>query len=99
MPLPPIVWPPDWSAEDMRSIGGFLLYYRAAILRAIQSTGETTYNQIPKVRDGQLRYYEDGEKITRWLLSYTPYPVEPGQLWQPDKQYYPTLNGPIGGAG
>lgn len=97
--LPPVVWPPDWSEEDMRAIGGFLLYFRAGILRALQSSNDPTYDQIPVTAAGQRRYFRDAEALTRWLLSFTPYPVEKDELWKPGTQYYPKWTGTDGGDG
>jgi|SRR5579864_317636 len=76
----------DYSEDDWRVIAGFLLYFRAGILRALESTNNEAYSQIPRVAAGQRRYYEDAESVTRWLLSFTPYPVKKDALW--DGQAY-----------
>lgn len=91
--LPPIVWPPDWTAEDYRVIAGFLLYFRAAILQAKASVNDPAFD-VPVLKPENIRdYYDDAESVTRWLLSYTPYPVAKGQLWNPNSQYYPRQSG------
>lgn len=97
--LPPFVWPGDWTEEDFRAIAGFILYYRAGVLRALESTSDPAYDQIPVTKAGQLRYYRDAEAFTRFLLYNTPYPVQKDELWNPDEQYYPQYNGPLGGPG
>jgi len=78
--LPPVV-SVEYSAEDWRVIAGFLLYLRAGVLRALQSVSDPIAEAIPVWQAKQVRYYVNAEKVTRWLLSYTPYPVEPYQLW------------------
>jgi|SRR5579864_111896 len=71
----------DYSEEDLRVIAGYLLYYRAGILRALQSVSDTAAAQIPTWQEPQVRYFRDAEIVTRWLLSFTPYPVQKDELW------------------
>jgi hypothetical protein len=71
----------DYSEEDWRVIAGFLLYYRAGILRALTSSNDAAYDATPVAAAGQRRYFRDAESITRWLLSFTPYPVQKNELW------------------
>jgi hypothetical protein len=78
----------DYSPEDYQAIGGFLLYYRAGILQALRSVSDDVTKAIPGWRAKQIRYYRDAEAVTRWLLSYTPYPVDPYELWD-GKTYIP----------
>ena len=78
--LTPVV-APEFSAEDWRVIAGFLLYFRAGILRALDTSNDPAYDAIPVTAAGQRRYFQDAEAVTRWLLSFTPYPVKAGELW------------------
>jgi len=78
----------EYSAEDWRVIAGYLLYMRAGILRYLQSVTDPAAVPIPEWTAPQARYAKDAEIVTRWLLSYSPYPVQPNELWD-GKTYVP----------
>ena len=78
----------EYSEEDWRAIAGFLLYFRAGILRALESVSDPSTRAMPGWRDRQIQYYQDAESVTRWLLSFTPYPVQKWELWD-GKSYVP----------
>lgn len=80
--LPPYTYP-DWTPEDMQVIGGFILYFRAAALRGLAGVSDAEAKKIPDWQDSEIAYWESVERATRWLLSFTPYPVQKGQLWTP----------------
>ena len=83
MPLPPIVME-QYTADQYRYIAGFILRQRRGVLLALQSVSNVAAAEIPRWQDPQIRYYEDLEAWSRFLLWVCGYPVEKGQNYMGD---------------
>lgn len=89
MRLAPVIQ--DVYTDGQRAyIAGFLIWYRAGMLKALESVSSDAARAIPGWQRQQIRYYQDAESVTRYLLYECGYPVAKDENWDPDYGGYPT---------
>lgn len=74
-------------------MAGFILHFRRGFLQAAESSGVAAAQQIPEWSAETVRYYQDAEAVTRFLLYWIGYPVAKGQMWSP---FYDAVYPPVG---
>jgi hypothetical protein len=83
IPLPPIVQE-SYTREQKRYIAGYLLWMRAGTLAALESVSSPLASVMPEWQRKQVRYYQDAEAYSRYLLAEIGYDVGKNQGWNPN---------------
>lgn len=85
MPYPPPIWDGRPTDEIRSWIAGYLVHHREGTLKALDSYRQVLPRNPPEFIEPYLKYYQDAEAYSRFLLYWLGYPVAKDSNYVPPK--------------